>query len=282
VDASAGPQAELNGKVCLVTGATAGIGKEIARGLAARGATVLLVGRSRESAEAAAAEIGSGTVEPVAADLSSQAEVRRLAADVQARHDRLDVLVNDAAVFATERRMTADGVELMLATNFLAPFLLTTLLLDRLRASAPARVVSLVTPVYGVKIDWDDLNAEKRFRGSRQNAAAKLALVMFTFELARRLEGTGVTANCVFPGFVDTGHNYPGTIGLVYKLGKPFLKTVTEGAAGPIYLASSPEVDGVSGAFYSGTKRSKPAKGALDQASWRRAWEAGERLTAQS
>jgi NAD(P)-dependent dehydrogenase (short-subunit alcohol dehydrogenase family) len=274
-----GAQADLSGKVCLVTGATSGIGKETARGLAARGATVLVGGHDAAGAEAAAKEIG-GAAEPAAADLSSLAEVRRLAADVQSRHDRLDVLVNNAGVFLSERRLTVDGYETIFATNFLSHFLLTNLLLDRLRASAPARVISLVTPQQGLKVDWDDLNAEKKFTGYKQNSTSKLALVLFTMELARRLQGTGVTANCVFPGFVNTGHKYPGALGIFYTVGKPFLKSPEKGAAGPIKLASAPELADVSGAFFMGTKQRKPAKPALDEADQRRMWETAEKMTA--
>jgi NAD(P)-dependent dehydrogenase (short-subunit alcohol dehydrogenase family) len=279
----AGSEGDLSGKVCLVTGATSGIGKETARGLAARGATVLVGGRDEHSAAGAAAEIGAAAgnrnVEPAPADLSSQAEVRKLAADVAGRHGRLDVLVNNAALMVPERRLTADGLELIFATNYLAPFLLTNLLTDVLRRSAPARVVSLVTPQYGSKIDWNDLQGARKFAMQRQNSASKLALAMFTFELARRLEGSGMTANCVFPGFVDTGHNFPGYLGLLYKYGKPFLKTPSRGAVGPLYLATSASVANISGAYFSGTKQRKPAPAARDKAAWSRLWDVSTALT---
>jgi NAD(P)-dependent dehydrogenase (short-subunit alcohol dehydrogenase family) len=270
--------ADVSGKVCLVTGAASGIGKEIARGLAARGATVLVGGRDAASAEAAAAEIG-GATEPAAADLSSQAEVRRLAADIRARHDKLDVLVNNAAYFGRERQLTADGHEMIVATNFLAPFLLTNLLLEPLRRSGSARVVSMVTPLQGLKVPWEDVNAEQRkFSGQRQNSISKLLLALFTFELARR-EAPAVSANAVFPGFVDTGHNFPGVLGLFYKVGKPFLKSPSEGAEGPLHVASSPEAEGVTGKFYWGPKQRAVAKPGRDEADWRRAWETGAAMT---
>ncbi len=200
----------MSGRIVLVTGGTGGIGKATAAGVARLGARVGIVGRDRQRAEAAAADIrreaDKSVVDVFVADMSSQAEVRRLAADVLDRYPRLDVLVNNVGGFWANRHSTADGLEHTFAVNHLAPFLLTNLLLDRLRASAPARVVTVSSGAHGQgRIDFDDLQAERNYQGGRAYSQSKLANVMFTYELARRLEVSGVTANVLHPGVVRTG-----------------------------------------------------------------------------
>ena len=241
--------APMAGKVVLITGGTGGIGKATAIGLAAQGARVGITGRDRERAQAAAAEIRAATGNPLvdafAADLSSQAEVRRLAAQVLDAYPRLDVLINNVGGFWATRHVTADGLERTFAVNHLAAFLLTDLLLDRLKASAPARVVMVSSGAQSLgSIDFGNLQGERSYSGQVAYNQSKLASVMFTYELARRLKGTGVTATVLHPGVVNTGFGAedPSSIfKFIVPLVRPFMKTPQQGAATSIYLASSPE-----------------------------------------
>ncbi len=199
----------MQGKVCLLTGATAGIGKATALGLAQMGATVVMVSRDRARGEAAQAEIktksGNAAVDLLLADLSAQQSIRQLAENFQQRYTQLHVLINNAGLFMLRRRTTVDGLEMTFAVDYLAPFLLTNLLLDVLKASAPARIVNVSSNSHEAGyIKLDDLQAEHNYRSMRAYGQAKLAVVLFTYELARRLQGTGVTANCLHPGFVAT------------------------------------------------------------------------------
>jgi retinol dehydrogenase-12 len=195
------------GKICLVTGATDGIGNVTARVLAERGATVVGVGRDPAKIKATLAEVGDtpGSLEFLTADLSSQAQIRALAAEFKSKHDRLHVLVNNAGALFTSYRESADGIEMTLALNHLAYFLLTNLLLDTITASAPARIINVASDSHeGSSINFDDLSYRRRYSGWTAYGASKLANILFTYELARRLAGTGVTVNAVHPGFVDT------------------------------------------------------------------------------
>src|SRR5918994_3092242 len=192
-------------KVCLITGATSGIGKATAMGLANMGASVVMVGRDRGRGEAALAEIrdksANASVNLMLADLSSQEEIRRLAHEFKEAYPRLDVLINDAGLFRSERITTADGLEMTFAVNHLAYFLLTKLLLEVLKASVPSRIVNVSSGDHSNgTIDFDDLQGEKGYKGPKAYSQSKLATVLFTYELARRLEGTGITANCLHPG----------------------------------------------------------------------------------
>ena len=242
----------MAGKIVLITGGTGGIGKATAIGLATMGARVGITGRDLIRAEQAAADIrtasGNPFVDVFAADMSSQADVRRLAAAVLDAYPRLDVLVNNVGGFWAHRHPTADGLEHTFALNHLAPFLLTNLLLDRLKASAPARVVTVSSGAQAAgRIDFDDLQGARSYSGQRAYSQSKLANILFTNELARRLQGTGVTANSVHPGVVRTNfgsEDQAGFFRIISPLVRPFLKTPTQGASTPIYLASSPDVDG--------------------------------------
>ena len=245
----------MAGKSVLVTGGTGGIGKATAIGLAALGARVGITGRDQARTEAAAAGIGaapgSPAVDAFAADMSAQAGVRRLAAQVLDTYPRLDVLVNNAGGFWAHRHLTADGLERTFALNHLAPFLLTSLLLDRLTASAPARIVTVSSGAHaGGRIDFDDLQGERDYSGQRAYSQSKLANVMFTYELARRLEGSGVTATVLHPGVVNTAfgaEDQAAFFTILSPLMRPFMKTAAQGAATSICLASSPQVEGLTG-----------------------------------
>ncbi|QIN85046.1 SDR family NAD(P)-dependent oxidoreductase [Rubrobacter tropicus] len=275
----------MGGKVALVTGGTSGIGKAAATALAAMGADVVLVGRNPERGEEAAAEIRArtgGRVDLALADLSSQAEVRALADEFKKRYDRLDVLVNNAGLVQSTRSETVDGLETTFAINHLAPFLLTNLLMDLLKESAPSRVVTVSSEAerWG-NIDFDDLQSRKKYRGFPVYGMTKLANIMFTYELAGRLKGTGVTATCMHPGAVNTrfGSDNSGLFTIFFRLFKPFMRTPEQGADTLIWLASSPEVEGVSGRYYSDRKVIEPKKVADDPQARRRLWEESERLT---
>jgi NAD(P)-dependent dehydrogenase (short-subunit alcohol dehydrogenase family) len=248
---------DMTGRVCLVTGATSGIGEATAAALVAMGASVVITSRSRQRGEAALARIrsgsGGGRVDLLLADLSLMREVRELAAEFRERFDRLDVLVNNAGTIEPRPQMTADGLEKTMAVNYFAPFLLTTLLLDLLRASEPARIINVSSDAHrGGQIDWDHLQDVRGAMGFRAYSQSKLAQVLFTYELARRLDGTGVTVNALHPGLVATrfGTQY-GVLGRIgVMLARPFLRDPTAGAATSIYLSSAPEVSNVSGRYF--------------------------------
>lgn len=272
----------MDGKVCMITGANSGIGYVTARELARMGAAVVMVCRSKERGEAARSEIihetGSGSVELMIADLSSQKEVRRLAADFRAIHDRLHVLVNNAVLWPTKRTLTVDGLELQFGLNHLAYFLLTNLLLDVLKASAPSRVVNTSSGIHKrARIDFDDLQAERSYRHMRAYGQSKLANVLFTNELARRLAGTGVTVNSFTPGMTETnlGRYMSRGAQLIFRL---LAKKTEKGAATAIYLASSPEVDGVTGKYFANCREARSAKLSYDKVIAKRLWDVSERL----
>ena len=257
----------MSGKICIVTGANSGIGKETALGLAQMGARVVMVCRNAEKGKAALEEIrresGSSQVDLLIADMSSQASVRALAEQIQQKYPRLDVLVNNAGGAAPAGTLSADGIEMTLATNHLGAALLTLLLLDLLKASAPSRIINVSSEAQRrARLDMNDLQFERRkYRGIAAYGQSKLLMNAFTFELARRLAGTGVTANCLHPGVVATNiwsANPPPLIGkLIIAVVKPFMLNSKQGAAVSLYLATSPEVAQVSGEYF---VKSKPAK----------------------
>jgi NAD(P)-dependent dehydrogenase (short-subunit alcohol dehydrogenase family) len=276
----------MTGKNILVTGGTGGIGKATAAGLAALGARVGITGRDATRTEAAAADIraasGNPAVDVYTADMSSQAEVRRLAGEVLDAYPRLDVLVNNVGGFWAHRHVTADGLEHTFALNHLGPFLLTHLLLDRLTASAPARVVTVSSGAHATgRIDFDDLHGSAAYSGQRAYNASKLANVMFTYELARRTEGTGVTATVLHPGVVRTSfgaEDQAAFFKVMQPLVRPFLKTPAAGAATSIYLASSLEVDGVTGRYFANRKPKTSNKDSYDTAAAARLWQVSAQL----
>jgi retinol dehydrogenase 14 len=276
----------MGGKTALITGGTSGIGKATAVALAAMGANVVVVGRNPERGGGAVEEIKaqshSESVELMLADLSVQSEVRELAEESLERHDRLDVLANNAGLVQSKRTETPDGIETTLATNHLAPFLLTNLLLERLEQSAPSRVITVTSEAqrWGT-MDFEDLQSRRNYRGFPVYGMTKLANIMFTFELAERLEGTGVTANCLHPGSVGTnfGQNNRGVMALFFRTFKPFMRSPEQGADTLIWLASSPEVEGVNGKYFSDRKEIEAKKVAYDPAARRRLWEICEDLT---
>jgi len=257
----------MSGKICIVTGANSGIGKETALGLAQMGARVVMVCRNAEKGKAALEEIrresGSSQVDLLIADMSSQASVRALAEQIRQKYPRLDVLVNNAGGAAPARTLSADGIEMTLATNHLGAALLTLLLLDLLKASAPSRIINVSSEAQRrARLDMNDLQFERRkYGGIAAYRQSKLLMNTFTFELARRLAGTGVTANCLHPGMVATNiwsaNPPPLIVRLIIPVVKPFMLTSKQGAAVSLYLATSPEVAQVSGEFF---VKSKPAK----------------------
>ena len=277
----------LAGKSVLVTGGTGGIGKATAIGLAALGARVGITGRDQARTAAAAADIraatGNAAVDAFSADMSAQAQVRRLAAQVAGTYPRLDVLVNNVGGFWAHRHVTADGLEHTFALNHLAPFLLTNLLLDRLTASTPARIVTVSSGAQARgRIDFDDLQGERNYSGQRSYSQSKLANVMFTYELARRLEGTGVTATVLHPGVVRTSfgaEDQAAHFAVLIRMARPFMKTAAQGAVTPVYLACSPQVEGVTGRYFANRKPKTAAKTAYDTTAAARLWQVSADLT---
>ena len=265
--------------VIMVTGATDGLGRRVARDLAAEEATVLLHGRSRERVEAAVREIGEETendgLSYYLADLSSLAEVRRLAGEVSSDHARLDVLVNNAGIGSgpsggSHRRVSKDGFELTFAVNYLSCFLLTNVLLPLLRGSAPARVVN-VASAGQTPIDFDDVMLERGYDGWRAYAQSKLAQIMFTFSLAERLEGSGVTANALHPASLMDTKMVRESFGYT-------MSTVEEGAAATERLAISPDLEGVSGLYFDGQREARAKDQAYDRQARERLWTLSEEL----
>jgi NAD(P)-dependent dehydrogenase (short-subunit alcohol dehydrogenase family) len=279
----------LMGKVCLVTGATGGIGLVTARELARGGAVVVGVGRSPERAKAAAAQLrqqtGNAAVEYLVADLSAQAEIRRLAEAFRQRYDRLDVLVNNAGAMFLRREETVDGLERTFALNHLAYFLLTHRLLPVLRASAPARIVNVASAAHvGARLDFDDLQSRRGYRGFRAYGRSKLANVLFTYELARRLAGTGVTANALHPGFVGTGFGQQtaGRLAPLWRVVQLFALSPEHGAQTSIYLAGSPAVEGVTGQYFVKQQPVRSSPASYDEAVARHLWEVSLQLTGET
>ena len=250
----------MKDKICLITGANAGIGKSTALELAKLGARVVMVSRNKERGEQAlieiAAESGNENIDLLTADLASFASVRKLAEEIKSRYDKLDVLVNNAGTFVTDLQHTEDKIEMQWGVNHLSPFLLTHLLMDTLKNAGSARIVNVSSRIhFRGTIHFDDLNLASRYDGLKAYAQSKLANVLFTYELAERLQGTGVTANCLHPGGVRThfaDKNASGIYKLGWLIGKPFMISVSKGAETSVYLASSKEVEGVSGKYLPG------------------------------
>src|SRR5256885_2240854 len=274
-------------KICMVTGANSGIGKATALALAQMGATVVMVCRDRARGEEARSEITTtsrtNAVDLLQADLSSQQSIHQLVETFQQHYTHLHVLLNNAgATFPGRRRETVDGLEMTFAVNYLAPFLLTNLLLDVLKASAPARIVNVSSNSHkSGSIQMDDLQAEKLYRPMRTYPQSKLAVVLFTYELARRLQGTGVTANCLHPGFVATNFAQSDAgpaVRLLVKLIGSFGASPQEGAKTSIYLASSPKVEGVTGKYFVKSIPRRSTAISYDESLQRQLWEQSAKL----
>jgi retinol dehydrogenase 14 len=270
----------MMGKTVLITGGTGGIGRATAIRLAAMGARVGITGRDLGRTQRAAAEIASesrnGTVDAFGADLSSQAEVRRLAREILAAYPRLDVLINNVGGFWSHRHVTADGLEHTFALNHLAPFLLTSLLLDRLKASAPARIVTVSSGAQSMgAIDFDDLMGERTYSGQRAYNQSKLANVMFTYELARLLAGTGVTATVLHPGMTNTSFSAedPSRVfAPLVRVMRPFMKKPERGADTPVYLASSADAEGLTGLYFADRASRRSSASSYDTVATDRLW----------
>lgn len=280
----------MSRKTCIITGASSGIGKETARGLARMGARVVMIARDPQRGETARQDVmrsaGHDRVDLLLADLSSQAAVRDVASQILARYPRIDVLINNAGAMYTARSLTVDGIERTFATNHLSYFLLTHLLLDRVKESAPARIINVSSRAHArATMNFDDLQFERGFSVRYVYGHSKLANVLFTYELARRLEDTGVTANCLHPGVVRTGfgrNNTSDPLGLIVnggiRVAGLFFISAQKGAETSIYLASSPDVEGVTGKYFSRSKETPSSAASHDREHARRLWEISERM----
>jgi NAD(P)-dependent dehydrogenase (short-subunit alcohol dehydrogenase family) len=276
----------MAGKTCLVTGATAGIGAVTARVLAERGATVIGVGRNQQKCAALAEQIRAQSknesVVFLRADLSVQADIRELANQIIERYPRLDVLINNAGAVFFERRLSADGIEMTFALNHLNYFLFTKLLLDKLKASAPARIVNVSSAAHRrAVLDFGDLQNERSFRGFQVYSQSKLANLLFSYELARRLEGTGVTVNALHPGWVATrfGAEAGWKGRLLNRVSAWFAISQEEGADTAVYLATSPEVEGVTGKYFVERRAVPSSSASTDSAAASRLWQISATMT---
>ncbi len=277
----------MEGKITLVTGANSGLGKATALGLAKLGATVVMVCRSPERGEAARKEIiaatGNPSIDLLLADLSSQQSIHQLAQDFQAKYQHLDVLINSIGGVSYTRLVSVDGIEYSLALNHLASFLLTNLLLDVLKTSAPSRIVNVTTRLRAnTAINFDDLQFEKRrYSGFQSYSETKLANILFTYALARKLQGTGVTVNCVHPGVFKSNfgsERMPVLFRILGKLYRPFMTAPAQAAERVLYLATSPEVEGMSGKYFAGKKELTSPKQSYDKAAIQRLWDVSAQL----
>jgi len=274
----------MDGKTCLITGATSGIGEEAALALAALGASVVVVARNRGRGEATLTRIKENCgceAGLLVHDLQSQRGVRELADDFLAKYERLDVLINNAGLTIGTRELTEDGLEMTFAVNHMAPFLLSHHLRERLESSSPSRIVTVASDAHRQgKMNFDDLNGGKRFSGWSAYCQSKLANILFTRELAHRLEGSGVTANCLHPGVVAT--RFAGTgpllIRLFFLFARPFLISPARGAETIVYLASSPDVEGVSGRYFAKKRQARPTAAAVNREAAKRLWELSEAM----
>jgi retinol dehydrogenase 12 len=279
----------MKGKRVVLTGASRGIGRETALALGRAGADLTLVVRDRARGDAVADEVraigGGGEVDVVVGDLSSMSEVRGVAREVLAKREQIDVLINNAGALLMDRQVTKDGYEATFATNHLAYFLLTKLLLDAVKKSPRGRIVNVASEAHHRgSMRFDDLMAEKRYVGWFAYSASKLANVLFTSELARRLEGTNVTTSSLHPGTIASGfaRNNAGVVGFLAKLAAPFLMSSQDGAKTTIFLATDPSVANVSGKYYAKCAEKKPSREARNAAIAKRLWDVSEELVTAS
>ena len=279
----------MDGKVVLITGGTNGVGLVTARELALLGGQVTIVGRNDAKCAKTAEQIRMQTgkrIETIAADLSSLAGIRQTAAQFRKTHQKLHVLVNNAGGMFTKYRLTRDSFEYTFALNHLNYFLLTNLLLDLLKASAPARIINVSSKAHvHARIDFNNLQGEKHYRGLQAYGQSKLANLLFTYELARRLEGSNVTVNALHPGVVATG--FARNNGIIYNAGtwiagQLFMRKPDRGAQTSIYLASSPEVEGVSGKYFVDCREHKSAPQSHERAPGEKLWQVSEELIAEA
>lgn len=279
----------MQGKVCLVTGSSSGMGLVTARALATMGATVVMLCRNRAKGEAVQAQIkaesSNGQVDLIVADLSELSQVRRAAHEFHQRYTRLHVLINNAGGMNAERKVTSDGLEVTFVTNYLAPFLLTQLLLDVLKASAPARIINVSAPAHKIgKIDFADLQGEHHYNALTAYAQAKLAQIYFTYELAQRLAGTGVTVNALDPGHVVSNFNN-STKGLMHVIAQVIYffdgRSPEQGAQTILYLATDPAVESISGKYFLDCKPIPSSRHSYDVAVRQRLWSVSEALIRQ-
>ena len=276
----------LKGKVCMVTGATAGIGIVTAKALAQQGATVIVAGRNKEKSVSTVDQIRKETenhdVEYILADLSVQKEVRKLADDFKSKFKRLDILVNNAGAVFDKRFETADGLEMTFALNHLSYFLLTDLLLDTIKASVPSRIINVSSDAHkGAKINFDDIQGKKKYGAMRAYGQSKLANILFTYELARKLEGSGVTSNALHPGFVASsfGSNMRGAFRLILRFLQLFAMSSENGAETSIYLATSPNVANINGKYFVKKKEVRTSVKSYDKNIGEKLWKVSEELT---
>jgi len=273
-------------KVCLVTGGNSGIGKSVALGLAKMGATVVVVSRNREKGETAVTDTveksGNKNLELIQADMSSQNSIRQLVNEFRARHEKLHLLINNAGVYLTKRSETEDGLESTFAVNHLGPFLLTSLLVDILKASAPSRIVNVTSDAHkGARVNFDDLQGERKFSGWQAYGQSKLAMILYTRGLAKKLEGTGVTVNSAHPGVVRTNFakNNGGLVMLGFRFLGMFFISPESAAKRILYVATSPDLEGVTGKYFTKMHEVKSSQESYDDDSARRLWQISEQLT---
>ena len=275
----------MKGKICMITGANSGIGKATALGLAKIGATIIMVCRNKDRGEKALEdikkEVENGTVDLMIADLSTQKAIHQLVKEFKEKYQFLHVLINNAGVNLSRCVLTEDGIETTFAVNYLAQYLLSNLLLDVLQASSPSRIVNVASSVQAKNIDFENLNGEKHYRQLNAYGQSKLAVILFTYEFARRIEGTGVTVNCLHPGYVKTNmiKNFRKFVKYFYPLIGLFMKKPKKGAKTSIYLASSSEVEGVSGKYFKKRKEVESMKAAYDKEIVKRLWDVSIALT---
>lgn len=280
----------MNGKICMITGSTSGIGKETARVVAGRGATVIVVGRNADRTAATAEEIkrstGNSAVEFLVGQLSTSQGVRDLAGQFQTRYPRLDVLVNNAGAMFAARQENGEGVEMTFALNHLAYFHLTNLLVGSLKAAPGARVVNVASDAHRMVrgLNFADLQGRRSYRGFRAYSQSKLANILFTYELARRLSGDRINVNALHPGFVATNFfEGNGASGMLMRIGAALFAIPTEkGARTSVYLASSPDVEGQSGSYFERERPVKSSRASYDEEAARRLWQISEELTGAS
>lgn len=278
------------GKICIVTGATSGIGKATARVLAQLGATVIVVGRSPKKSKATVSYIqkqtGNPRVEFMLADLSSQKDIYKLAQQFNSQYQDLHVLINNAGALFTTRQQSVDGIEMTFSLNYLNYFLLTNLLLDKLKASAPARIVNMAASAHKFvrEVNFNNLESQEKYSGWQAYAQSKLCTLLFTYELARRLEGTRITVNTLHPGVIAThfGHNAKGLIGWMIHLTNLFAHGPERGAQTSIYLATSPSVEGVTGKYFVKKKEVTSSAASYNPATAKRLWQVSKTMVGLS